>query len=34
MKVQKQLLEVFCKKKVPKNFANFTGKHKFGVFFY
>ena len=25
--VQKQLPEVFCKKGVFKNFANFTGKH-------
>ena len=24
---QKQLLKVFCKKGVPKNLGNFTGKH-------
>ena len=33
LKPQKQLLELFCKKCVLRNFANFTGKHLCSSFF-
>ena len=34
MKLQKQPLEVFCKKSVLKNFTKFTGKHlRWSLFF-